>query len=94
MDIPLQDPSDAAIFSGRSHLCHPDTTITLATDSAIVYYVLNTGKGLTLRQHDLLQQLYISYYKKKSKRGHRLVFWWVATDVNLADPVSRGVLAI
>jgi hypothetical protein len=68
------------------------TTITLRTDSNIVYYVLNSGKGATIRQNVILQELYVAYYKIKNKRGHRLVVWWVPTDANLVDPISRGVI--
>jgi hypothetical protein len=69
------------------------TTITLCTDSSVVYYILNTGKGATLRQNIFLQPLYVTFLIIKDKRGHRLVVWWVPTDANLGDPVSRGVLA-
>jgi hypothetical protein len=72
---------------------HLPTTITIATDSSVVYYVLSTGKGKTLRMYHILQQLYITWFTIKSKRGHRLVVRWVTSDANLADPVSRGVLA-
>jgi hypothetical protein len=73
---------------------HLATTITIATDSALAYYILSTGKGKTLRMYNILQQLYITWLLIKSKRGHRLVVRWVPSDANLAGPVSRGVLAI
>jgi hypothetical protein len=93
---PIAFAETAAALVGLIHTAdrnHQATTITLATDSAVVYYILQTGKGLTLRRHKLLQELYITFFGIKSKRGHRLVVRWVSSDANLADPVSRGVLA-
>jgi hypothetical protein len=43
----------ALIHTAKSQ--HLPAAITLATDSSIVFYVLSTGKGYTLRQHVLLQ---------------------------------------
>jgi ribonuclease HI len=82
----------AAALVGLIHTANNQqepTTITLATDSAIVYYVLMTEKGATLRRHKLLQELYTTYFTIKSKRCHRLIVQWVPSDANLADPVSR-----
>jgi hypothetical protein len=59
----------------------------------VTYYVLSTGKGRTIRTHVILQQLICTWFSIKCTRGHRLVVRWVPTDANLADPVSRGVLA-
>jgi hypothetical protein len=72
---------------------HRATTITIATDSAVAYYVLSTGKGRTLRMYEILQQLYTTWFLIKSIRGHRLVVRWVPSDANFAEPISRGVLA-
>jgi hypothetical protein len=80
----------ALIHTAKSN--HRATTITTATDSAVAYYVLSTGKGKTLRMYEILQ-LYTTWFQIKSKRGHRLVVRWVPSDANLADPVPRGVLA-
>jgi hypothetical protein len=87
----------AAALVGLIHTannCTQPTTTTLATDSAVVFYIRVTGKGATLRQHRLLQELYITFFSIKNKRGHRLVVRWVPSDASLADPVLRGVLAI
>jgi ribonuclease HI len=84
----------AAIFTliwCGSRLRQP-TAITLATDSSVVYYVLSTGKGYTLRSNVWLQALFVRWFKIKLDRGHGLVLRWVPWQANLADPVSRGVL--
>jgi hypothetical protein len=72
-------------------LRHP-TTITLCTNSAVVYHTLLKGTGTTVRYSVLLQNLYIQYYMNKVKSGHGLVVRWVPSEDNLADPLSRGVL--
>jgi ribonuclease HI len=72
---------------------HQPTKITIATDSAVAYYTLATGKGATFRYNVLLQELYVTFFRIKSDRGHHLVVRWVPSGANLADPVSRGVLA-
>jgi ribonuclease HI len=84
----------AALFALNwigSRLRQP-TNITLATDSAVAYYTLSTGKGYTIRYDIWLQTLYVSWFKIKLKRGHGLVVLWVPSAANPADPVSRGVL--
>jgi hypothetical protein len=58
----------AAAIVGLTHTArnHQEaTTITLCTDYSVVYYVLNTGEGSTLRQNVILQELYIAYFSKK-----------------------------
>jgi hypothetical protein len=85
----------AALFALNwvgSRLRQP-TNITLGTDSAVVYYVLSTGKGMSLRYDLWLQTLYISWFRIKMNRGHGLVVRWVPSAANPADPVSRGVLS-
>jgi hypothetical protein len=69
------------------------TTVTLCTDSAVVYHTLNKGAGSTLRYSTLLKNLYIQYLINKVKSGHGVVVPWVPSAENLADPLSRGVLA-
>jgi hypothetical protein len=81
----------ALIWIG-SRLRYP-TAITLATDSTVAYYTLSTGKGYTFRHTPLLQTLYVQWFLIKLDRGHGLVLRWVPSQANLADPVSRGVLA-
>jgi ribonuclease HI len=84
----------AALFALNwvgSRLRQP-TNITLATDSAVAYYTLSTGKGYTMRYNIWLQTLYMSWFKIKLDRGHGLVVRWVPSAANPADPVSRGVL--
>jgi hypothetical protein len=68
------------------------TAITIATNSTVVYYVLSTGKGYTIRHNTWLQCLYLKWFSIKVNRGHGLVVRWVPSQANLADPVSRGVL--
>jgi ribonuclease HI len=80
----------ALIWVG-SRLRQP-TAITIATDSTVVYYVLSTGKGYTMRHNQWLQSLYIRWFSIKIHRGHGLVMRWVPSQANLADPVSRGIL--
>jgi hypothetical protein len=72
--------------------CYRATPITLATDSTIVYYTLSTGKGTTFRWSTLLQ-LYVTWFRIKTDRGHGLVLRWVPSNANMVDPVSWGVLA-
>jgi hypothetical protein len=79
------------ICAARRH--QQPTTFTLNTDSGVVYYTLRTGKGTTLRQNQLLQELYCTYLKIKMERGHGLAVSWVPSEENLADPLFRGVLA-
>jgi ribonuclease HI len=76
----------------RSRLRQP-TNITLATDSAVTYYVLSTGKGMSLRYDIWLQTLYVVWFKINMNRGHGLVVRWVPSAANPADPDSRGVLS-
>jgi hypothetical protein len=64
--------------------CAQPTTIALLTNSAVVYYTLSSGKGLTFRSNVLLQELYVTYFKIKSDRGHRLVVRWIPSGANLA----------
>jgi hypothetical protein len=55
----------AAALVGLVHTANDllePTTITLATDSSVVFYVLSTGKGSTLRQYKILQELYMAYF--------------------------------
>jgi hypothetical protein len=69
------------------------TTITLCMDSAVVYHTQNKGTGSTLRYSLLLKNLYVQRMINKLKSGHGLVVRWVPSAENLADPLSRGVLA-
>jgi ribonuclease HI len=69
------------------------TTITLFTDSSVVYYTLVKETGLTLRASSLLQDLFVHMWYLKNKAGHGLVVWWIPSKQNLADPLTRGVLA-
>jgi hypothetical protein len=78
----------ALIWVG-SRLRQP-TAITIATDSAVAYYTLATGRGYTFRQNIWLQTLYVKWFSIKLNRG--LVVRWVPSAANPADPVSRGVL--
>jgi ribonuclease HI len=68
------------------------TAITLATDSAVTYYVLSTGKGSTIRYNTWLQCIFVKWFEIKVNRGHSLVVHWVPSQANLAEPVSRDVL--
>jgi hypothetical protein len=56
----------------RTHL-HQPTTITLATDSRVVYHTLEKGTGLTLRLSAILQKLYVCTLYEIIKAGHALV---------------------
>jgi hypothetical protein len=47
------------LYTAQDH--QQPTTITLLTDSAVVYYTLSTGKGTTFRYNVLFQQLYATY---------------------------------
>jgi hypothetical protein len=69
------------------------TTITLYTDSMIVFATLVRGKGMTLRASTLLQDRYFVMYKGLNKAGHSLVARWIPSERNLADPLTRGVPA-
>jgi ribonuclease HI len=85
----------AALFALNwvgSRLRQP-TNITLATDSAVTYYVLSTGKVMSLRYDIWLQTLYVAWFRIKMNRGHGLVVRWVPSAANPADPVTRGVLS-
>jgi hypothetical protein len=77
----------------RNHRSEP-TTVTLATHSSVVYYSLLRGTGLSLRTSSLLQKLYINMYSQKIKAGQGLVIRWVPSELNLADPLSRGFHAL
>jgi hypothetical protein len=57
----------------------------LYTDLAAVYYTLTTGKGLTIRQNVILQELDVKLVRIKTHRGHTLVTQWVPP---VADPLS------
>jgi hypothetical protein len=70
------------ILCFRTQLDVP-TTVTLFTDSTIVYYTIVKGTGLTLRSSPLLQDLYFVMYELMNKAGHG----------KLADPLTRGVPA-
>jgi hypothetical protein len=70
------------------------TTVILYTDSSVVFHTLSRGTGLTLRSHELLQNLYVSFLINKVYTGHGLVVRWVPSRQNLADPLSRGVHAL
>jgi hypothetical protein len=86
----------AALFALNwigARLQHP-INITLATDSAVAYHTLATGKGYTIRYDIWLQTLYASWFSIKMNRGHGLVVRWVPSAANPADPVSRGVLLL
>jgi hypothetical protein len=72
---------------------HQSVHITLYTDSAVAFYTLSSGKGLTFCQSLLLQMLYVLGIKNKVNRGFSLVVRWIPSQANLADPVSRGVSA-
>jgi hypothetical protein len=69
------------------------TTIILYTNSSVVYHTLVRGSGLTLRSSTLLQNLCIKQFVNKVNAGHGLVVCWVPSAENLADPLSRSVLA-
>jgi hypothetical protein len=82
----------AALFALNwvgSRLRQP-TNITLATDTAVTYYTLSTGKGYTMRFNVWLQTLYIAWFRIKLDSDHGLVVRWVPSAANPADPVSRG----
>jgi ribonuclease HI len=76
------------IWFMRNHLQQP-TTITLATDSSTVYYILQKGTGLTLRSSEILQKLYVTMMYEQIKSGNALVVRWVPSEQNLADPLTR-----
>jgi hypothetical protein len=69
------------------------TTITVYTDSSSVYHSLVRGPRLTLRTFEILKNLYAVMIINKQKSGHGLVVSWVPSAENMADPLSRGVLA-
>jgi hypothetical protein len=69
------------------------TTITLFTDSMIVFATIVRGKGVTLRASPLLQNRYYVMYRELNKAGHGLVARWIPSERNLADPLTRGVPA-
>jgi hypothetical protein len=78
----------------RPPMVHPEplvqpTTITLATDSSVVYHTLSKGTGLTLRSSAILQKLHIYMMYELIKSGHALVVRWVPSEQNLADPLTR-----
>jgi hypothetical protein len=49
------------------------TTITLYTDSSVVYHTLVRGTGLTLRASPLVQKVFVAMRIIKNKAGHGLV---------------------
>jgi hypothetical protein len=63
-------------------------TLTLCTESAVVYYTLAKGTGLILRSLALFQTLYF-YKLLKLQAGHALVFRWVPSDENQAYSLTR-----
>jgi hypothetical protein len=69
------------------------TTITLCTDSAVVYHTLVKGSGITPRSCEILRNMYIQVLLNKVNSSHGLVVRWVPSTENLADPLSREVLA-
>jgi ribonuclease HI len=73
------------------HCLTQPTTVTLHTDSSVVYHTIVKGGGLTLRSSALLQNLYIKLYMIMNKAGHGLVCRWVPSQQNLADPLTRGL---
>jgi ribonuclease HI len=91
---PIAIAEMAAVLLGLSwamtHQIEEPTTLTLATDSSVVYYSLLRGTGITLQHSPLLQELYVNMYRKKIKAGHGLAIRWVPSEQNLADPLSRG----
>jgi ribonuclease HI len=78
------------IWCANSQLEQP-TTLTLFTDSQVVYHTIVKGTGITLRSSPLLQDLYVTLYMIFNKAGHSLVVRWIRSQANLADPLSRGV---
>jgi hypothetical protein len=71
-----------AIWYMRS-LEHP-TTVTLYTNSSIVFYLLVRATGVTLRRSLILQELYFKMYTIKIQAVHGLVVRWVPSRENLA----------
>jgi hypothetical protein len=93
---PIAFAEMAAAMAGLvwlSQQLHQPTTITLATDSSIVYHSLCQGSGITLCQNPILKELYVTWLMNKMNTGHGLVVQWVPSEQNLADPLSRGVLS-
>jgi ribonuclease HI len=82
----------ALIWVG-SRLRQP-TAITIATDSAVAYYTLSTGKGYTIRHNIWLQTLYLKWFTIKMNRGHGLEVRWVPSAANPAqsDTTSRKAI--
>jgi ribonuclease HI len=70
------------------------TTVTLYTDSSVVFHTLSRGTGITLRNNVLLQNMYVAFLINKVYTGHGLVVRRVPSCQNLADPLSRGVHAL
>jgi hypothetical protein len=81
---------EGIIWCAQQALEQP-TTLTVFTDSTIVYHTLVKGKGWTLRASPLLQNRYVQMYRMLNKAGHCLVTRWIPSDRNLADPLTRGV---
>jgi hypothetical protein len=91
---PIAFPEMAAALKGLiwyMRTLDEPTTITLYTDSSIVYYFFVRGIGVTSRRSLILQQLYYTMFKIKIQAGHGLVVRWVPSSENLAGPLSRGV---
>jgi ribonuclease HI len=59
-----------------SHLLQPHS-ITLLTDSTVVYYTLVKGTGVTLRRSLRLQNLFVNMFRNKVRAGHGLVTSWI-----------------
>jgi hypothetical protein len=83
---------EGVIWCCRRALQEP-TTLTLFTDSSVVYATIVRGKGITLRASPLLQNRYFTMYQELTKAGHGLVARWMPPERNLADPLARGVPA-
>jgi hypothetical protein len=84
----------AAVLRGLIWMRQP-TAITLHTGSVIVYHTIvkGTGTGLTLWSSAILPNLFCIVYYLTNRAGHCLVTRWVPPQENLADRLSRGVLA-
>jgi hypothetical protein len=76
------------IWAYRDLLTEP-TTLTLYTDSSVVFHTLVKGTGLTLRASPLLQNIFVKMWTIKEKAGHGLMVRWIPSQDNLADPLSR-----
>jgi hypothetical protein len=71
-----------------SEILDQPTTVTLFTDSTIVFSTTVKGKGLTLRASPLLQDRFVKMYRLMNKAGHSLVAMWFPSNRNLADPLT------